>query len=205
MNDMKLIAFCGMDGSGKSTQSKLLEEHLKRQKIPTKRVHLFSEGGTAAARLESGSLARRALLLLRKLPTTGLVGVIKAIIGGVAFTMDAWITYFQFRRDHPNEILVADRYFYDHVATFASRYPNGLRWFLKIARLMPRPDVVFVFLVEPELSFQRKGEYTIELLATFRNNYLLLSKQLECCTYDGADEISSIAQDIIRQVSMKLS
>ena len=197
---MKLIAFCGMDGSGKSTQSELLEKYLQRQNIPVKRIHFFSKGGTASSKVEDDSLIRPILIFMRKLPTAGLGGLLKAMVGVVSFTVDAWVTYYQLRRDYPGKVIVADRYFYDHITTFASRYLGGLGWFLRITRLMPLPDLVFVFEVSPEISFQRKGEYSIELLTTFRENYLRLAGLLKCKTYDGTDPIDTIDQDIIQQV-----
>jgi thymidylate kinase len=151
-----IIGVCGVDGTGKTTVSRLVIQRLEKRGI---RAHYHHELDFPVVKF----LIRRFGFLMGKGRTEGLK---QQVLAGkeknrslvslfyhamVWFdSMAAFIT-FKFRRG----VVVHDRWPFDFLLQFKSRqYNNRLIWFL--FQHFPRPDALILLKVSPEAAYQRK-------------------------------------------------
>ena len=163
-----LIAFEGLDQSGKQTQAELLRDRL--------------------------IAARRAVTLL-SFPDYGTpIGeeIERALRGARNYAPDVmqllyvanryeWRTEIE-RRRSDGEILICDRYLASSVA-YGEAQGLDAAWLLEIQRHLPQPDITFLLDIAPEVSAKRKTadrdryERDLALLGRVRNSYLQLAEK----------------------------
>ncbi|MCW7076229.1 MAG: dTMP kinase [Candidatus Syntrophoarchaeum sp.] len=148
-----LIAFEGTDGSGLSTQSKLLAEWLESEGYT---VYLTKEPTTG----EIGKLIRR---VLRKE-----IEVSDATLALLFAADRAWHTKIIVERIEKGEIVISDRY---RLSSYAYQSLTlDLEWVVMINRYSITPDLTFVIETPPEVSLERIKQ---------RNNGIELFEELE--------------------------
>jgi len=136
-----LIVFEGIDGAGKSTQIKLVADLLKSQGYP---VVCFQE------------------------PTQGKWGQLirqKAVEAGSLSSAEELELFLRDRQENvelnllpalrERKIVLLDRYYFSTMAYQGARGLNVDEIKRKNEAFAPRPDLVFILLVEPKLSLQR--------------------------------------------------
>lgn len=194
------IAFEALDGSGSSTQAKLLVERLERTGHPA----LLTKEPTKTNPV--GRLIREALQHRFEVSPEGLQ---------LLFSAD--------RAEHlrvdilpalkEGKIVVTDRYFFSTIA-FGSYGVSDLEWLKQLNRLFPLPDLTFLFKLAPEECIRRiEGRGTefelfekVEKLKVIWNNYETLAKQYpNFYLIDASRDIPTIADEIWRIVSKKLA
>jgi dTMP kinase len=158
-----LIAFEGLDQSGKQTQAELLRDRLTAS---GQRVQLlsFPDYTTAIGR-----------------------EIYEALHGGRDYAADVmqllyvanryeWKGRILDARDR-GTILVCDRYLASSVAYGEAQGLDG-QWLVQIQRFLPQPDITFLLDIAPEVSARRKAnardkyERDLALLARVRSSYL---------------------------------
>ncbi len=160
---MRFIVIEGLDGSGKSTQMKLLRDHLERQSIAFKYLHF--------PRLEEGVYGKLIARFLRG--EMGAIGAVDPYLVALLFAGDRADAAWQIRKWMDQGFLViADRYVYSNIAFQCAKLNtksevDQLRdWILEFEfeyHQLPRPDinlylnVPFSFTKE-QLENQRDGE-----------------------------------------------
>jgi len=165
----RLIAFEGIDGAGKTTQARLVEEWLVSKKYP---------------------------VIYLKEPTDGINGKkIQVSAKNGRFSVDEELELFlQDRRENvdnnilPNlkldRCILIDRYYFSTIAYQSARGldPEEIR--RKNEAFAPRPDLVLLFDLDPEIALDRirekRGESPnlfekLEYLRQVRENFLKLS------------------------------
>ena len=158
-----LVAFEGLDQSGKQTQAELLRDRL----IAAHRsVFLlsFPDYGTPI-----GEEIERALRGARNYAPD----VMQLLYVANRYE---WRTEIE-RRRRDGEILICDRYLASSVAYGEAQ---GLEpaWLLEIQRHLPQPDITFLLDIAPEVSARRKTadrdryERDLALLARVRESYI---------------------------------
>lgn len=177
-----VVALSGVDGSGKSTTSRLLVEYLDRVGVEGARVwsrpgnrmewaeRLLSWTGlrdrsakpTVATVAEGGgddgAASRR-----------GIVGWVWVLLVTATFLIDVWT---QFLRRRRARVIVFDRHLVDARVTLDFVYAGvDLTLARRLCRLLPRADVTFYLAIDPERAAARKPGDTFGLYA--------VSKQLE--------------------------
>lgn len=164
----KFIVFEGIDGSGKSTQARLLKERLEREGYA---VHLTLEPTEG----EAGSLLRRCLTGETDLPEEAIAGLfmtdrldhIKNPVTGILAHLEK------------GETVISDRYYFSSFA-YNSMYAP-MEWVIAInslARSLLKPDLTVFLDLAPALFEERtrarsqteRYEKT-ELLTRVRENY----------------------------------
>jgi dTMP kinase len=182
------ISFEGIDGSGKTTQARLLYEKLR---------------------------AERKCLLTRE-PTQGDIGnFIKKLIKRKKINpMAVQLLFAADRSFHIENLIkpklkqgytvITDRYFFSTIAYGkASGLDEG--WLKEVNGRFIRPDITIVFDIDPEvaikrISSRRKDQHYFErlkFLTTTRNVYRKLAKEYHCNVIDGSKDEESIKEEVL--------
>lgn len=173
-----IIAFMGIDGSGKTSISKSIEQNLKQMGKNVKYRAEFSY--TALDFLQKTFLKNkfyrtRKQFLTRKRKISGIFKIWPYLV-----FLDCLVTYLKCRIFSRRKIIIFDRYFYDYIIAFEglgekSRFVR--RMFLSI----PKPDVGFLLDVSPQIAYERRKDIhneDIEWFTMWRNKYLELNQKL---------------------------
>ena len=163
-----LIAFEGLDQSGKQTQAELLRDRLI---AAGRSVFLlsFPDYGTPI-----GEEIERALRGARNYAPD----VMQLLYVANRYE---WRTEIE-RRRSDGEILICDRYLASSVA-YGEAQGLDPTWLLEIQRHLPQPDLTFLLDIVPEVSARRKTsdrdkyERDLALLGRVRNSYLSLAEK----------------------------
>jgi dTMP kinase len=162
-----LIAFEGLDQSGKQTQAELLRDRLTAGGRHVKLLS-FPDYGTPI-----GEEIERALRGARNYAPD----VMQLLY--VANRYEWRIEIEQRRRD--GTILICDRYLASSVA-YGEAQGLDPEWLVEIQRHLPQPDITFLLDIAPEVSARRKTadrdryERDLALLGRVRDAYLRLAK-----------------------------
>jgi dTMP kinase len=183
------IVLEGLDGSGISTQSTLLESYLRKQGYKT---------------------------LLTKEPTTGLIGgmIREALKEDWSTSFKSLQLLFCADRARHLEdeiepamakgrVVVCDRYFF---STLAYGFAAGVdsHWLFNINRIFRLPDLTIFLDISPDISFSRieNGREKRELfekreaLGKVRKAYLNLAKRFKFKIVNGEQETDEISKEV---------
>ncbi len=165
----KIIAFIGLDGSGKSTQAKNIIEFLKKNKFKIKYLHLPS-----AVPLNLVIKASKV-----KVSSTKKTGILSSFFRQCAFlTGLPWIYLFKIL---PNtlrgRIIIADRWFYDELVHLTYRkqcfFPDLYR------KLIIKPGLLIYLDVKPEIAQKRKPEQDVDYFILKHELYNKLAAKIK--------------------------
>jgi dTMP kinase len=192
------VAFCGIDGSGKTTQVAAAHEYLA-----TTADVLLTKQPTDLYRNDPDV---RALLDMRS--------------GGELLTAElALLAAFDRARHVRTQILpaltgagcvITDRYVYSTYSYFMARGIGDLAWLKDINRLAPEPDLTIYIDVDPELaatriiardgSSRKREELDLVRMTTVRNYFLSqpwgTSERFQ--VLDGAQPKEEVTADVLR-------
>ena len=191
-----LIAFEGLDQSGKQTQAELLRDRLI---AGGRSVYLlsFPDYGTPI-----GEEIERALRGARNYAPD----VMQLLYVANRYE---WRTEIE-RRRSDGEILICDRYLASSVA-YGEAQGLDPAWLLEIQRHLPQPDLTFLLDIVPEVSARRKTsdrdkyERDLALLGRVRNSYLSLAEKDGWTRLIADRDRLAVAGDVWTAVERKLS
>ena len=187
-----LIAFEGLDQSGKQTQAELLRDRLTSQ---GRRVQLLSFPDYHTV---IGAEIGRALRGEREY--TADVMQLLYVANRYEFKGDI------LREKESGTIVVCDRYLASSVA-YGEAQGLDARWLTDIQKYLPQPDITFLLDIAPEVSARRKTadrdkyERDLPLLARVRDSYLRQATQPRWVRLDASRAPDRIAQDVWSTVS----
>jgi len=187
-----LVAFEGLDQSGKQTQAELLLDRLTSQ---GRRVQLLSFPDYQTV---IGAEIGRALGGQREY--TADVMQLLYVANRYEFKGDI------LREKESGTIVVCDRYLASSVAYGEAQGLDG-RWLSEIQKYLPQPDITFLLDIAPEVSARRKTadrdkyERDLSLLARVRDSYLLQATQPAWVRLDASRTPDRIADDVWSAVS----
>lgn len=214
----RLICFTGIDGSGKTTQAKLLVDWLASQGIKT--TYTWSRGEVLAIRRIFLSMGRRALgtstreiasdqASYRKYQSR------KSRLMGNALVRTLWsvMTYVehlvQINLDIRRQLqdgfwVVCDRYQWDTLIDLAVLNNKDSEWLVNgfnrfTWRLIPRPAITFLIDIPPEEAMRRKDDIpSLEYVQKRRAHYLHVAETGSFTVVDGCMDAATIHREICR-------
>ena len=187
-----LVAFEGLDQSGKQTQAELLRDRLTSH---GREVQLLSFPDYQTV---IGAEIGRALRGEREY--TADVMQLLYVANRYEFKGDI------LREKESGTIVVCDRYLASSVAYGEAQGLDG-RWLSEIQKYLPQPDITFLLDIAPEVSARRKTadrdkyERDLSLLARVRDSYLLQATQPAWVRLDASRTPDRIADDVWSAVS----
>lgn len=167
----RVIAFTGLDGTGKSTQSARLEERLRQEGWRVVRVHQYEAITGLGQRLKrslrslqtslQAQVVRPGTVVGEEPPKeSGRGGDRPAVLSrwlARAWLVDGWWRgYVNWIRHPCCDFLILDRCFIDEIVRAEWKMGSGQRWGLDLLRHFPIPDLVLEFQVDEETGWKRK-------------------------------------------------
>ncbi len=159
-----IIAFSGLDGSGKTTQSRFAEQYLRDRGYRCAYRHAI-RGSLHYFILHNlvGRVSGRAKDSMEKglRETGGAKAFFVSLVKKIFLFLD--LVYFNLRygryKGQTKRNIICDRYFYDEIVQadylkIAGNAFNGM-----YRKLILEPDISFFLKVRPESAFERKKEY----------------------------------------------
>ncbi|MCI8486759.1 MAG: dTMP kinase [Clostridia bacterium] len=201
-----LIAVCGIDGAGKTTQIKNIEEYLKRlgkkvfiTKQPSnwyrqdERVRMFLNG-----EIEDENIIKELALFSA---TDRLRHIYEEIIPKI----------------NEGYVVITDRYVFSAYAYFYTRGIKDIEWLKQINRYALEPDVTFYIKIAPKTACERilkrdgdcakKEEKDVDFLGEVCNVFetQFFGELSEYFVIDGNQDINNVTEDIINVIEQKLN
>ena len=190
-----LIAFEGLDQSGKQTQAELLRDRLKADGHKV-RLLSFPDYGTSIGE-----------------------EIARALQGERDYGPDVMqLLYIANRYERKDEILrwlegglilICDRYRASSVA-YGEAMGLDAAWLADMQKSLPRQDITFLLDIAPETSAKRKSsdrdkyERDLQLLARVRDSYVRQSGE-DWVRLDADRDMKAVAADIAAAVSARLA
>jgi len=222
VNKGLLIVFCGIDGSGKTTQAELLIDDLIEKGLPAQYVwarweqklvraltgkwkaHIKNDTGHSHGGAKENKQKKRKLLSNP---------FFRFLWLGAFFIDYGFQILFKVRmRLIKKELIVSDRMFYDSVIDQAVNLGSNREWLLDnlsspwMKIVFPEPDFVIYIDCPGEIAFARKDDAPdVEYLTDRRALYKQLAEQYGWIEIDGTHSVDDIAAQVKDIVHEKLS
>jgi dTMP kinase len=190
-----LIAFEGLDQSGKQTQAELLRDRLKQAGRKARLVS-FPDYGTSIGE-----------------------EIARALAGEREYGPDVMQLLYVANRYERNEdlkrwldgglILVCDRYMASSVA-YGEAFGLDPAWLIDMQKYLPQPALTIMLDITPDTAVQRKAvdrdryERDLALLARVRDSYHRQATEQNWLVLDGVRSKEAIASDVISAVESRL-
>ena len=190
-----LIAFEGLDQSGKETQAQLLRDRL-RQNGNKSRVVSFPDYGTSI-----GEEIARALQGARAFPSDVMQLLYVANRYERRSDLERWLT--------GGLVIICDRYVASSIA-YGTAQDLDPAWLTDIQRFLPEPNLTVLLDIKPETAARRKAvgrdryERDLALLGRVRKSYL---EQLQetWVRVDGEQSKEDVAEEVFSSVALRLA
>lgn len=191
-----LVAFEGLDQSGKQTQALLLRDRLRAEGGKA-RVVAFPDYGTSI-----GEEIARALQGEREYGPDVMQLLYIANRYERRPDIERWLA--------GGLILLCDRYLASSIA-YGEAQNLDPGWLTEIQRFLPQPDLTLLLDISPESAAGRKAtdrdryERDVELLTRVRKSYLRLAERPDWTVIDGDQDKAAVAEAVAAVVGSGLA
>jgi thymidylate kinase len=213
----KLIALCGIDGTGKSTQAALLQDRLRTSGHSTEVLwcrwdpllarpavwlldRLSRRGGTGpAVSVSSGGSGDSRRALKRRLLSSRLVHRLWTATMVLDYGLQVAPKLLRARRE--SEVVIVDRYRYDVLIDLSAggdlvTTPKVLRW------LLPDPDLIVVLDVDEQVALARKPDSPdLTYLEQRRRLYRQLAHDSTAILIDASDSTDVVSESVFGAIA----
>jgi dTMP kinase len=189
-----LVSFEGIDASGKNTQSKLLCDYFKENKVAFEFLS-FPEYSTPI-----GTEIKNYLSLKRNYGAEAMHMLYAANRYEFKPTIDEWVTQDKF--------VVLNRYCESNIA-YGIAHGLPRLWLEGLENRMPQADYVVFLKIDPELSQKRKAsrdrfETNLKFLGQVSEVYDALASAPRWITVDGDRDSSIVHYEVLKTLSARL-
>ncbi|MEW6407139.1 MAG: hypothetical protein AB1465_00410 [Patescibacteria group bacterium] len=163
-----IIAFCGIDGSGKSTYVGYTMDYLNAKGLKTKSIHIIRDSfyhfvlHNYIGRISSVSQKRLEDNLRN--PKNKIYPFIVKFLKKILLFMN--LIYFNLKhlsyKGNLNNNIVCDRYFYDDLVQMKYLKLAKDKFFYFYEKLIIKPDIIFFVKADPQTAYSRKYEYNLD-------------------------------------------
>ncbi len=199
------IAFEGIDGAGKSTQARMLHEHLSGKGVKNVLTKEHTHGTI-------GALIDNALYNMKKPMVNDRRANLMAL--QLLFVADRAEHIYNFikPKEEKGYVVISDRYL---MSTIAYGMASGIErdWLATLNRYFPRPDLTILIDVDPDNAMERLGKRVkkaryyekLEFMKRTRKAYLRISKDYpNCFVLDGNLPTGKVSERINSMVDQRL-
>lgn len=196
-----LIAICGIDGAGKTTQIELLREELekKREVYLTKQPTDFYRNYERFRKYVDYNIDKESEILYEL-----------ALLSAA----DRMKHYNEEIKANKDKIIISDRYVFSSYAYFMGRGLEDIAWLKEINKYSPMPNLTFYLDITPEKAVQRiyyrdgishkKEETDMQVMERVRNFFLKQPWGDQDTYYvikadTGAEQVHEEIMDVIRK------
>lgn len=201
-----LISFSGLDGSGKTTQIDALREAISLLGVRSTLL-VFWDDAVFATRWREGFVHKvlgsergvgepgRPVERRDKNVRRGYLTLVRHLL----YLADAVRLRLVLHRASRcgSEVIIMDRYLYDELANLPLRNRFSAAYAKLLARMVPRPDLVFLLDAVPEIARARKPEYSVDFMCQSRRSYFRLAELLGYMTIIPAVELEQARRAIL--------
>lgn len=182
-----LIAFSGMDGSGKTTLADKIQKYLQRKgrEVYFRHAHgyAFSQNSLAVS---ENTLRHKKIFFLLLSPYV---------------LLDSWFIYLKnYRKILKRQTLLSDRYFYDKIVRLIYYDICPLNLAKIYLLLLPKPDIAIFLDIDENSAFLRKPEYSKKNFRRFRSIYLTVAKYLKAPVIETNNGIKDSLESIVKKL-----
>ncbi len=182
-----MVTIEGIDGAGKTTQSKAVVRWLKKNGYVAKYTNEPTSFGVGRLLNKLGSTASPALEALL-FAADRIEHVRRVIEPGLK----------------KGYVIVSDRYVHSSIA-YQGAMLGDVEWVRTINKFVPKPDVAFLLDVEPELALSRikkpRSRFErLELLKAVRKVYLDMAAAGELMLLDGSKPPSQVTEELLAKL-----
>ena len=200
-----IITFSGLDGSGKTTLIKHLENYFDCQKIPYRSCSIYGQLSVYAIlrSLRPHSSKHDNNILKQRKDKSLTYKFFRSRNAKKFFLLiDIIILYFiKLLNYFSNRVLIIDRYFYD----FIMEITDDIKLYQRIVCfLFPSANISFFIDTDPKIAHSRKGEYDIETLSKRRRIYDKLFKYHSIDYYINNNDDSNAKSQMIEIIKSEI-
>jgi dTMP kinase len=194
----RLIVFCGIDGSGKSTQIKLLKQFL------TELGYQCEAFKQPTPWFRNNELVRRCLDEADYKVDQRFLALLSAAdrINQISTVIEPLLA-------NGTQVLL-DRYVYSSYAYLHARGLTDYQWLKTINKYVPRPDLAFYLDADPQVALSRilmrdgarhkKEEQNIGVMKRVRSRFLELAKEYDFRVLNGDEPVERLHQIVVQEV-----
>lgn len=186
------VVLDGLDGCGKTVQSKILQKKLSEGSVSSRYTAEPSSGSI-------GSYLKKLISLGKKLSPT---------IEVLLFAADRFDHLEKVETDiEKGHTVICDRYVYSSLA-YQGAQGIDLDWIRDVNNFAPKPDISIYLDVDPETGLSRRGNKRsvfekVDLERKVREIYLRLVREGEMIYIDSRRSINRVSEDIFNIVVEK--
>ncbi|MBO9496923.1 hypothetical protein J7438_22950 [Thalassotalea sp. G20_0] len=198
------ISFSGPDGSGKSTVANYIFDFFKEIKLTESLDHYLPPGFKNIHQLKLIPKTSQVKSQSYTEPySQPLVSKPQSLIRLCYYLISFYLGYVVYvsKIKKLNKVLIFDRYFIDIISDpTRSRLSLDKRFVSKIFTLITRPELPIIFVADPKLMVERKGELSLEKALELYSKYKETSEDINAFFYQNDGTIDNAIEYVFENI-----